>query len=177
MMSKENKMAPEEALKILENAQGKDFYTVKYQEAMNVAMEVLREKLDPPAHWIFSGDDEDYDGHYINCSKCGAQRKVYDRDCELDIPVACPHCGTAINKEDWEVRDQVRERHPDRFNPSFRVVVIYDNGKVARPFTMTTYARDEENAKEKVIADVVNNWLHNPNAEKAVYVESIEQIN
>jgi hypothetical protein len=91
-----------DALKTLENAQGKDFYTVEYQNAMHVALEALREKLSPPAHWIFSGDADDYDGYYINCSKCGMQRKVYDRDYERDIPIACPHCGTPMDLAAWE---------------------------------------------------------------------------
>jgi hypothetical protein len=90
------KMTPDKALEILENAQGKDFYTVEYQDALNVALESLRDKVNP-AHWIFSGDDEDYDGYYINCSQCGAQRKAYDRNYDLNVPVACPHCGAHMD--------------------------------------------------------------------------------
>lgn len=172
-MKKKN-MTVEEALKILETAPGKDFYTIKYQDALNVAMDALREKLNTPAHWIYSGDDEDYDGYYMNCSKCGAQRKVYDRDCDLDIPVACPHCGVAIDTKAWEVQERVREKNPDKFNPLFRVVVIYDNGKVARPYTMTTRAKDEDEAKDKAITDVLINWIHDTHAGKDVYVDSVE---
>ena len=107
MKKKEKKMSAAEALEILENAQGKDFYTVEYQDALNIALDVLREKANP-AHWIFSGDVEDYDGYYMNCSKCGVQRKAYDRNYDLDIPIACPHCGTHMDMNSHE--DQTKDR-------------------------------------------------------------------
>ena len=92
-----NKMTTVEALKILENAQGKNFYTTEYQDAIGVAIDIMKEKINPTAHWIFSGDEDDYDGYYINCSHCGAQRKAYDRNGELDLPCMCPNCNVLMN--------------------------------------------------------------------------------
>lgn len=149
MKNNNKKMTVEEALEILENAQGKDFYTVEYQDALNVALDALREKLNPPAHWIFSGDSEDYDGYYINCSKCGVQRKVYDRDCDLDLPVACPHCGAPIGLADWEYAEP--ERNIER---SYQVSVVYNTGRVKRPYIVDVMARNEEQAKAKALDEV-----------------------
>ena len=170
-------VSSQEAIKLLTKYVDDELcYSIKFQHAIELAVDVLRDKIRNKAHWIFSGDDEDYDGYYINCSKCGCQRKAYDRDCELDIPVACPHCGVPIDVNAWEVQAQVRERHPDLFRTLYKVVVIYDDGKVARPYTLTTRARDEEDAKQKAIADVVVNWIHNPEAEKDIYVDSVEEV-
>jgi hypothetical protein len=148
MKDSEKKMTAEEALKVLENAQGKDFYTVEYQNAMSVAMDALRENANT-AHWIFSGDIEDYDGYYMNCSKCGAQRKAYDRDCDLDIPAACPHCGTPMDLAGWEYAEP--ERNIER---SYQVSVIYNTGRVKRPYIVDVMARNEEQAKAKALDEV-----------------------
>jgi hypothetical protein len=146
-MSKKNITAAE-ALEILENAKGNDFYTVEYQDALNIALEALREKANP-AHWIFSGDDEDYDGYYINCSKCGAQRRAYDRDYDLDIPHACPHCGTPMNLVDWEYDEP--EKNVEK---SYEVSIIYNTGKVKRPYIMNVMARNEDQARVKALGEV-----------------------
>lgn len=174
MKSSEKKMTAENALRVLENAQGKDFYTVEYQDALSIALDVLREKTNP-AHWIFSGDEDDYDGYYINCSKCGAQRKVYDRNYDLDLPVACPHCGVPMDLAAWEVQDVV---HGDGFDDDrlYRVTVIHDNGNVKRPYIMTVKARREDRAREKAVYDVTFNRLHKSKYDTSVYVEDVVEV-
>ena len=143
------KMTTTDALNVLENAQGKDFYTVEYQEAIGIAMKALKEKANPTAHWIFSGDEDDYDGYYINCSKCGVQRRAYDRNGNLDIPVACPHCGALIDLAGWEYAEP--EKNVEK---SYEVSVIYNTGKVKRPYIMSVVARNEDQAKVKALGEV-----------------------
>ena len=175
MKSLENKMRPAEALKILENVQGKDCYTIEFQDALSVAVETLREKVNPTAHWIFSGDDEEYDGYYINCSKCGAQRKAYDRDGDLDIPAACPHCGVPMNLSAWEVQDVVKGDGYDD-ERLYRVTVIHDNGNVKRPYIMTVRERREDRAREKALYDVTFNRMHKRKYDTSVYVEDVVEV-
>jgi hypothetical protein len=174
VMAKKN-MTAAEALNILSNAQGKDFYTVEYQNAISMAIDALREKIEPPAHWIFSGDEDDYDGYYINCSKCGMQRKVYDRDYERDVPVSCPNCGVSMNLAAWEVKDIVSGDGYDD-ESLYEVTVIHDNGHDKRPYTMTVRARREDRAREKALHDVTFNRLHKRKYDASVYVESVIEV-
>jgi hypothetical protein len=171
MRNQDNKTTAAEALKTLENAQGKDFYTVEYQDALNVALDALREKVNPTAHWIFSGDEDDYDGYYINCSKCGSQRKVYDRDCDLDVPVACPHCGSMIDRASWEYAEP--ERNVER---SYQVSVIYNTGRVKRPYIFNVMARNEDQAKEKALNDVSKMLDADEKMRKRMYVDYVELV-
>ena len=171
------KIEYEKALGVLENSSGKDYYTVEYQDALVIAMNVLREKINPTAHWIYSGNADDYSGYYINCSKCGTQRRAYDQDGDLDIPVACPHCGVDINIDAWEVQDHVRERNPDKFNKLFRVGIIYNSCNDTRKYTITAYAKNDVDAKDKAVAYVLINWIHDVDAENKVSVEFVETVN
>jgi hypothetical protein len=171
-MKRKEVQSPEaKALEILENA-NQDFYTAEYQNAMNTAIDALRNQVKPTAHWIFSGNDEDYDGYYINCSECGTQRKAYDRDYDLDIPVACPHCAVKMNLENWEVQDYIPSK--DLYLPIYEVLVVHDAVPVKRPYTIRLRARSEEEAKEKALTEVAVKWLRWDEMHPGLYVESIE---
>jgi DNA-directed RNA polymerase subunit RPC12/RpoP len=143
MKNSEKKMTVDKALEILENAQGKDFYTIEYHDALDIALDALREKANP-AHWVFSGDIEDYDGYYMNCSTCGTQRKAYDRNYDLDVPVACPHCGTRMDLN----------AHQFDIDRNYEVSVIYNTDNVKRPFILHVAARNEDQAKVKALGEV-----------------------
>lgn len=168
MKNLEKKMTAEEALAILENAQGKDFYTTQYQDAMSVALDTLREKRNPPAHWIFSGDSDDYDGYYINCSKCGAQRKAYDRNYDLDVPVACPHCGAPIDLAGWECAEPERN-----IEHNYQVSIIYNTGSVNRPYILDVKASDEERAKVKALGEVAMRLNANEKMRRRMHVDFV----
>lgn len=173
MKSSEKKMTAENALRVLENAQGKDFYTVEYQGALSIALDVLREKTNL-AHWIFSGDEDDYDGYYINCSKCGAQRMAYDQDNELDIPVACPHCGIPIDINAWEYRDVVPCSSVDRkFKRRYAVAVLHVGGTIVRPYTLDVYASDEDDARELVIKNVAAKFPYDKDIRNKLVVDYV----
>ena len=169
MKNKEKKMTAAEALEILENAKGQDFYTAEYQDALNVAMEGLKEKVNP-AHWIFSGDEDEYDGYYINCSKCGVQRRAYDRDNDLDIPVACPHCGVPIDVTDWEYAEP--EKNIER---NYEVSVIYNTGRVKRPYIFNVIARNEDQAKVKALGEVATILNADANMRSRMYVDYVRE--
>lgn len=102
-------------------------------------------------HWIFSGDNDDYDGYYINCSACGMQRKAYDRDGDLDIPNFCPHCGEKISHEDWEYNGMVPSAHYEL--KIHTVHMSYKKDGVAHPYIMTARAHDEQEAVDMVMAE------------------------
>lgn len=145
----EVKMTHEKALEILENAKGQNFYTTQYQEALGMAIEALKAKNEPLAHWIFSGDQDDCDGYYINCSKCGAQRMAYDRNYDMDTPVACPHCGVKMDLVDWEYAEPEKN-----VVKSYEVSVIYNTGRVKRPYILNVMARNEDQAKVKALGEI-----------------------
>ena len=121
---------------------------------------------------IFSGDDEDYDGYYINCSHCGMQRKAYDRNNYLDIPVACPHCATKMDLGAWEVKDYISSN--DLYLPIYEVLVVHDEVNSQRHYTLRLRARNEEEAKEKALTEVATKWLKWDEMYPGLYVESVE---
>ena len=166
------KMTAIDALKILENTHDKDFYTTEYQEALGIARELLRKNANPAAHWIFSGDNEDYDGYYINCSECGTQRKAYDRDCDLDVPAACPYCAVKMDLNKWEVQDYIASN--DAHSPLHKVLVIHDEVNGKRRYTIRLRANNEEEVKEKALNEVAKKWLHWDEIYPSLYVESVE---
>lgn len=132
------------------------------------------------AHWIFSGDEDDYDGYYINCSSCGVQRKAYDRDCELDIPVACPHCGIAINREAWEVNDiantVVNPGESSEPEKLFKVCVIHEEGKKKRPYILTVRTTTEKAAKQIALYHVAKKWLHRNKVGNDLHIDYVEEV-
>ena len=172
------KMTAVDALKILENAHGKDFYTTEYQEALGMAIEALKANSESLAHWIFSGDEEDYDGYYINCSKCGMQRYAYDQDGDLDIPVACPHCGAAIDSEAWEYRDVIHYRGNDKTSMKrFSVAVLHRSGTILRPYILDVFAKNEEEAKSQAIAEVARKFPADNDIHKKLIVDQVLESN
>lgn len=128
------------------------------------------------AHWIFSGDNDDYDGYYINCSSCEIQRKAYDRNCDLDIPVACPHCGIAIDVEHWEYRDSIKNSTNNDENKKWIVSISYakDNG-IVHPYIFNVVAPDKTQAVDMAILAVAKMYPCDWKAHEKMKVDSVEE--
>lgn len=71
-------------------------FVIADSDMISAEAKAKADNMEDTANWIFSGDEEEYDGYYINCSKCGMQRYAYDADRRLDIPRFCPACGKKI---------------------------------------------------------------------------------
>ena len=166
---KNNIITPKKALQILKDTSADKRSTERYQNALNLAIDALSDKVNPPAHWIFSGDEDDYDGYYINCSHCGMQRNAYDRDNELDIPVACPHCGIAIDVHNHEKKATPKER-------AFTVYISAKRKNIRSPFIKTVIAKNEEEAERLALTEVATKLLGMKAVDDTLTVDCIMEV-
>ena len=97
------------------------------------------------------------------------QRKVYDRDYERDLPVACPNCGVPMNLAAWEYADPELNVEHD-----YQVSVIYNTGKVKRPYIFDVAARNEEQAREKALDEMSKMLDADEKMRRRMYVDYIE---
>ena len=167
-------MTQQTALQILKDTPPDKRSTEKYQAALNMAVNLLADIVTPSAHWIYSGDEDEYDGYYINCSKCGVQRKVYDRDNELDVPSACPHCGAKMNHHEWEVQDCTPYKQEENVLPLYVVQVVHHTSHANRRYTINTRACNEEDAKQRAVKLVAEKWLKWDEIYDSLVAESVQ---
>ena len=133
---------------------------------------MMSKEITKNPHWIISGDSDDYDGYYINCYECGIQRKAYDRDCDLDIPECCPHCGKKMDLENWEYHDMGRSDNYEL--PIYTVHMSYVKDKIAHPYVMTARAHDEQEAINLVLNDCRKRLSWDKNFDKNMTVVRVE---
>lgn len=156
-------------------AKEKIMFVPKDDEYESFAQMMKDDKATVPPHWIFSGDDEDPDGYYINCSACGSQRKAYDRNCDLDIPAACPHCAVKMDLGKWEVKDTIMNQ--SLYLPIYEILVVHEEVNAKRNYTLRLRARSEEEARDKALTEVATKWLHWDELYPGLYIESVKVEN
>lgn len=166
---KNNIITPKKALQILKDTSADKRNTERYQNALNLAIDALSAKVNPPAYWIFSGDEDDYDGYYINCSHCGNQRKAYDRNNELDVPLTCPVCCSAMDI--YNHAHGVKQK-----NKAFTVYISAKRRNIRTPFIKTVVAKNEAEAGQLALVEVATKCLGMSEPDGNLEIESIVEV-